>query len=60
MCPSAAPVASALTARCSHRSVVIAGGLMCSLGVVIGAYANNVIELYLTVGFLNGELFDAD
>ncbi|XP_034444494.1 monocarboxylate transporter 13 isoform X3 [Hippoglossus hippoglossus] len=50
----AAPVASALSARCSHRSVVITGGLICSSGVMIGAYANNVIELYLTVGFLNG------
>ncbi|XP_019959162.2 monocarboxylate transporter 13 [Paralichthys olivaceus] len=50
----AAPVASALSARCSHRSVVITGGLICSLGVMIGAFANNVIELYLTVGFLNG------
>ncbi|XP_005755990.1 monocarboxylate transporter 2-like, partial [Pundamilia nyererei] len=49
-----APVASALSARFSHRAVVITGGLMCSLGVVFGAFANNLTELYLTVGFLNG------
>ncbi|XP_030588092.1 monocarboxylate transporter 2 [Archocentrus centrarchus] len=49
-----APVASALSARFSHRSVVIAGGLICSLGVIFGAFANNLTELYLTVGFLNG------
>uniref|UniRef100_A0A3B4XKF0 Si:dkey-246g23.4 n=1 Tax=Seriola lalandi dorsalis TaxID=1841481 RepID=A0A3B4XKF0_SERLL len=49
-----APVASALSARYSHRSVVIMGGLICSLGVVTGAFAGNLIELYLTVGFLNG------
>ncbi|XP_040894793.1 monocarboxylate transporter 2 [Toxotes jaculatrix] len=49
-----APVASALSARYSHRSVVIIGGLICSLGVVIGAFARNLVELYLTVGFLNG------
>ncbi|XP_035499305.2 monocarboxylate transporter 13 [Scophthalmus maximus] len=49
-----APVASALSARYSHRSVVIAGGLICSLGVVIGSYASSLTELYLTVGFLNG------
>ncbi|KAM9351935.1 monocarboxylate transporter 13 [Symphorus nematophorus] len=49
-----APVASALSARYSHRSVVIIGGLICSLGVVFGAFAHNLIELYLTVGFLNG------
>ncbi|XP_041853144.1 monocarboxylate transporter 13 isoform X2 [Melanotaenia boesemani] len=49
-----APLASALSARYSHRSVVIMGGLMCSTGVVLGAFARNLIELYLTAGFLNG------
>nr|XP_046250717.1 monocarboxylate transporter 2 [Scatophagus argus]XP_046250718.1 monocarboxylate transporter 2 [Scatophagus argus] len=49
-----APVASALSARYSHRSVVIIGGIICSLGVIFGAFARNLIELYLTVGFLNG------
>ncbi|GAA6233842.1 monocarboxylate transporter 2-like [Lates japonicus] len=49
-----APVASALSARYSHRSVVMMGGLICSLGVMIGAFSRNVIDLYLTVGFLNG------
>lgn len=60
VCPSAAPVASALSARYSHRSVVIMGGLICSLGVVLGAFARNLIELYLTVGFLNGEWFEVN
>lgn len=59
-CPSTAPVASALSARYSHRSVVMMGGLICSLGVVIGAFSRNVIDLYLTVGFLNGKWLDAD
>ncbi|KAM3609339.1 uncharacterized protein V6R79_013223 [Siganus canaliculatus] len=49
-----APVASALSARFSHRSVVFMGGLICSVGVVLGAFARNLVELYLTVGFLNG------
>ncbi|XP_027128777.1 monocarboxylate transporter 2 [Larimichthys crocea] len=49
-----APIASALSAFYSHRFVVITGGLICSLGVVFGAFARNLIELYLTVGFLNG------
>ncbi|XP_022065988.1 monocarboxylate transporter 13 [Acanthochromis polyacanthus] len=49
-----APLASALSARYSHRSVVIVGGLICSVGVVLGAFARNITELYLTVGFLNG------
>lgn len=60
VCPSAAPIASALSVRFSHRSVVIIGGLICSVGVVIGAFARNMTELYLTVGFLNGEWFDAN
>lgn len=49
-----APVASALSARYSHRSVVIMGGLICTVGVALGSFARNLIELYLTVGFLNG------
>lgn len=60
LCPYAAPVASVLSARYSHRSVVIIGGLMCSLGVVFGTFARNLTELFLTVGFLNGELFEAN
>lgn len=54
MCSPAAPVASALSAGYSHRSVVVAGGLICSGGVVLGAFARNLADLYLTVGFLNG------
>ncbi|XP_071752976.1 monocarboxylate transporter 13 [Centroberyx gerrardi] len=49
-----APIASALSARYSHRSVVMMGGLLCSVGVVTGAFARNLIELYITVGFLSG------
>ncbi|XP_060892734.1 monocarboxylate transporter 2 [Labrus mixtus] len=49
-----APVASALSTHYSHRSVVIMGGLISSLGVMFGSFSRNVIELYLTVGFLNG------
>lgn len=55
VCPSAAPVASALSARYSHRAVVMTGGLICTIGVVLGAFARNLNDLYLTVGFLNGE-----
>ncbi|KAF3854509.1 hypothetical protein F7725_022564, partial [Dissostichus mawsoni] len=33
-----APVANALSARYSRRSVVIAGGLISSVGVVFGAF----------------------
>lgn len=50
----ASPLASALSARFSHRSVVIIGGLISSVGVIIGSFSRNLLELYLTVGFLNG------
>ncbi|XP_029009446.1 monocarboxylate transporter 2 [Betta splendens] len=49
-----APLGSALSARYGHRSVVVTGGLICSTGVITGAFARNLTELYLTVGFLNG------
>lgn len=58
--PSAAPLASALSTRFSHRSVVIIGGLMCSVGVMLGAFARNLIELYFTVGLLNGKMAEAN
>lgn len=50
----AAPIASALSSYFSHRSVVMMGGLICSLAVVFGSYARNLVELYITVGFFNG------
>ncbi|KAM4734517.1 monocarboxylate transporter 2 [Anableps anableps] len=50
----AAPVSSALSARFSHRSVVIAGGLICSAAVAFGSLARSLTDLYITVGFLNG------
>ncbi|XP_074534512.1 monocarboxylate transporter 2 [Halichoeres trimaculatus] len=49
-----APVSSALSVRYSHRAVVVVGGLICSIGVVLGSFSRNLVELYLTVGFLNG------
>ncbi|XP_056138380.1 monocarboxylate transporter 2 [Lampris incognitus] len=50
----AAPIAAALSARYSHRAVVMTGGLLCSLGMLTGAYVSNLMELYITVGFWNG------
>ncbi|KAK7891377.1 hypothetical protein WMY93_023340 [Mugilogobius chulae] len=50
----ASPLASALSARFGHRLIVMIGGLICSIGVITGSFARNMLELYLTVGFLNG------
>lgn len=51
---AAGPLASALSARFGHRSVVMIGGLISSVGAITGSFARNLLELYLTVGFLNG------
>ncbi|CDQ92107.1 unnamed protein product [Oncorhynchus mykiss] len=49
-----APMASALSARYSHRAVVMIGGLLSCVGMVAGAYAQNLVQLYITVGLLTG------
>uniref|UniRef100_A0A4W5R842 Si:dkey-246g23.4 n=1 Tax=Hucho hucho TaxID=62062 RepID=A0A4W5R842_9TELE len=49
-----APIASALSARYSHQAVVMIGGLLSCVGMVAGAYAQNLVQLYMTVGLLTG------
>ncbi|KAI4904469.1 hypothetical protein NFI96_015126, partial [Prochilodus magdalenae] len=49
-----APVGTAMTACVGHRAVVMLGGLLSSVGMVAGAYAQNLLQLYITVGFLTG------
>ncbi|XP_056621512.1 monocarboxylate transporter 13 [Triplophysa dalaica] len=49
-----APVGSALSAYFSPRRVVIVGGLLSSVGMVAGSHAQNLLQLYITVGFLTG------
>ncbi|XP_052438428.1 monocarboxylate transporter 13 [Carassius gibelio] len=49
-----APVGSALSAYFGHRPVVVAGGLLSSIGMVAGSYAQDLLQLYITVGFLTG------
>ncbi|XDV29004.1 hypothetical protein PO909_032185 [Leuciscus waleckii] len=49
-----APVGSALSAYFGHRPVVMAGGLLSSIGMVAGSYAQDLLQLYITVGFLTG------
>ncbi|KAG7468439.1 hypothetical protein MATL_G00142960 [Megalops atlanticus] len=49
-----APVGAALSARFSHRAVVMLGGALSSVGMIAGAYAQNLVQLYVTVGFLSG------
>ncbi|XP_072551593.1 monocarboxylate transporter 7 [Salminus brasiliensis] len=49
-----APVGSVMSACVGHRAVVMLGGLLSSVGMVAGAYAQNLLQLYITVGFLTG------
>uniref|UniRef100_A0A673FYX3 Monocarboxylate transporter 2-like n=1 Tax=Sinocyclocheilus rhinocerous TaxID=307959 RepID=A0A673FYX3_9TELE len=49
-----APVGSALSAYFGHRPVVMVGGLLSSIGMVAGSYAQDLLQLYITVGFLTG------
>uniref|UniRef100_A0A673FPQ3 Si:dkey-246g23.4 n=1 Tax=Sinocyclocheilus rhinocerous TaxID=307959 RepID=A0A673FPQ3_9TELE len=50
-----APVGSALSAYFGHRPVVMVGGLLSSIGMVAGSYAQDLLQLYITVGFLTGK-----
>uniref|UniRef100_A0A3B1KJJ7 Si:dkey-246g23.4 n=1 Tax=Astyanax mexicanus TaxID=7994 RepID=A0A3B1KJJ7_ASTMX len=49
-----APVGSAMSACVGHRAVVMLGGLLSSVGMVAGAFAQNLLQLYITVGFISG------
>ncbi|KAL7878641.1 hypothetical protein AOLI_G00096150 [Acnodon oligacanthus] len=49
-----APAGAAMSACVGHRAVVMLGGLLSSVGMVAGAYAQNLLQLYITVGFLTG------
>ncbi|TRY85243.1 hypothetical protein DNTS_009280, partial [Danionella cerebrum] len=49
-----APVGSALSACFGHRPVVMAGGLLSSAGLLAGSYAQSLLQLYITVGFITG------
>ncbi|XP_023066392.1 monocarboxylate transporter 2 [Piliocolobus tephrosceles] len=48
------PISSVLVNKYGSRPVVIAGGLLCCLGMVLASFSSSVIQLYLTVGFITG------
>ncbi|KAM5252954.1 monocarboxylate transporter 2 isoform 1-T4 [Hipposideros larvatus] len=48
------PISSVLVNKYGSRPVVIAGGLLCCLGMVTASFSTTVVELYLTVGFVGG------
>ncbi|KAM9672939.1 monocarboxylate transporter 2 isoform 1-T6 [Trichechus inunguis] len=48
------PISSVLVNKYGSRPVVIVGGLLCCLGMISASFSTNVIQLYLTVGFIGG------
>lgn len=53
----AAPVASSLCVRYTHRAVVITGGLLAFSGMALGFLGFRMIWMYATTGFLQGMTF---
>ncbi|XP_015105820.1 monocarboxylate transporter 2 [Vicugna pacos] len=48
------PISSVLVNNYGSRPVVMAGGLMCCLGMVSASFSTNVVQLYITMGFICG------
>ncbi|XP_072368992.1 LOW QUALITY PROTEIN: monocarboxylate transporter 13-like [Scyliorhinus torazame] len=48
------PIASALSLLLSHRVIIITGGILSSLGLLLGSFGFSLLAMYLTTGFLIG------
>ncbi|KAM4037777.1 monocarboxylate transporter 2-like isoform 1-T2 [Anomaloglossus baeobatrachus] len=48
------PISSILVNKYGSRPVVIAGGLLCTLGMVSASFCNSVLELYICIGVIGG------
>ncbi|MBN3275031.1 MOT13 protein, partial [Polyodon spathula] len=51
----ASPLASALSSAWGARSVVMVGGVLASLGMILGSLASSLTHLYLSIGLISGE-----
>ncbi|KAK1153607.1 monocarboxylate transporter 13 [Acipenser oxyrinchus oxyrinchus] len=51
----ASPLASALSNAWGARSVVMVGGVLASLGMILGSQASSLTHLYLSIGLVSGE-----
>ncbi|XP_074116691.1 monocarboxylate transporter 7 isoform X3 [Sminthopsis crassicaudata] len=49
-----APLSTILTTRFGHRLVVMAGGLLVSVGMMVASFAQNVVHMYITIGIISG------
>ncbi|XP_072257524.1 monocarboxylate transporter 2-like [Pyxicephalus adspersus] len=48
------PISSILVNKYGSRPVVIAGGLLCCLGMIASSFCNSVVQLYICVGVIGG------
>ncbi|XP_075065200.1 monocarboxylate transporter 2 [Mixophyes fleayi] len=48
------PISSILVNKYGSRPVVLAGGLLCSLGMISASFCNSVLELYICIGVVGG------
>ncbi|XP_038596820.1 monocarboxylate transporter 2 [Tachyglossus aculeatus] len=48
------PISSILVNKFGSRPVMIAGGILCSMGMIASSFCNSVIELYICVGVIGG------
>ncbi|XP_053572723.1 monocarboxylate transporter 2 [Bombina bombina] len=48
------PISSILVNKYGSRPVVIAGGVMCSIGMISASFCNSVLELYICIGVVGG------
>ncbi|XP_030072950.1 monocarboxylate transporter 2 [Microcaecilia unicolor] len=48
------PISSILVNKYGSRPVVIAGGCLCSCGMIAASFCTSVVELYVCIGFIGG------
>ncbi|KAM8973927.1 monocarboxylate transporter 2 [Pelodytes ibericus] len=48
------PISSILVNKYGSRPVVLAGGLLCSVGMISASFCNSVLQLYICIGVIGG------
>uniref|UniRef100_A0A3Q2YS03 Monocarboxylate transporter 7 n=1 Tax=Hippocampus comes TaxID=109280 RepID=A0A3Q2YS03_HIPCM len=49
-----APLSTMLSNRFGHRTIVMLGGVLISLGTITSAFTNSINEMYITIGIVSG------
>lgn len=49
------PISSILVNKYGSRPVMIAGGILCSFGMIASSFCNSVLELYICIGVVGGK-----